>query len=59
MRARDWDLIKVDVEKMFRDLIEEMRREWIGDRDYLEVVGNEIYGEEGRYMVDNRQENKE
>lgn len=40
--ARDWDIMQLEVEQEFQELLQEMEAEWIGDRGQTpEVVSAE------------------
>ena len=42
--ARDWDIMQLEVEQEFQELLQEMEAEWIGDRQQVqttEVVSGE------------------
>ncbi len=45
MNERDNDLMLVEVEDYLKKLLEEMTREWVGDRD------GKLYVQEGRQLT--------
>ena len=50
MNERDVDLMQVEVEEYIKKLLEEMTREWAGDRD------GELYIQEGRQPISDSEE---
>ncbi len=50
MNERDVDLMQVEVEEYLKELLEEMTREWAGDRD------GKLYVQEGRQPISDSEE---
>jgi len=55
MRQRDWDIMQLEVQEMFKKLLDEIQAEWLGERKPLEEVGvngeAEIFSQEKPELV--------
>ena len=54
MNAREWEIMLLEVEQEFAELVAEFEREWMGYRmELLEAqngVQEEVHGQEGRQL---------
>ncbi len=50
MNERDVDLMQVEVEEYLKELLEEITREWVGDRD------GKLHVQEGRQPISDSEE---
>ena len=55
MNAREWDLIMLEVDEEFAELMRTFEEDWIGERAKLMERGNgekaQVHGQEGRELV--------